>query len=212
MDPSWRLLRLCGCCPALRGAARRGAQVASLDLPVSTASGRSARPRSCAWIPSPHHAGTMPPHPTTPPAAAVWWAELARSPSAGDRDCVALPAVEDDSRGGGAFPATRPWIYLGSPRLPAPEQWPPPPTPEQCSDGACPSCPLLRLRRPVGAGGRDRPVTSASSRSSRPGPYPAEIRAAPLPSPLPPLPPFLLRPASLLVFFIRPLFFACSAV
>ncbi|KAG2588526.1 hypothetical protein PVAP13_5NG341600 [Panicum virgatum] len=34
-----------------------------------------------------------------------------------------------------------------------------------------------------------------------PGPFPAEIRAAPLPSPLLPLPPFLLPPASLFVFF-----------
>ncbi|KAG2572823.1 hypothetical protein PVAP13_7KG203910 [Panicum virgatum] len=34
-----------------------------------------------------------------------------------------------------------------------------------------------------------------------PGPFPAEIRAAPLSSPLPPLPPFLLPPVSLIVFF-----------
>jgi hypothetical protein len=34
------------------------------------------------------------------------------------------------------------------------------------------------------------------------GPFPAEIRAVPLPSPLPPLPPFLLPLASLFVFFL----------
>ena len=75
-----------------------------------------------------------------------------------------------------------------------------PPT-EQCAGSACPPCPLLLSRRPVGAMPQDRPVASTCSRSSMPGPFPAEIRAAPLPSPLPPLPPFLLPSASLFVFF-----------
>jgi len=124
VEPSWRLLRLCVAvvqpCQAPRGAVRKWAALTCPSVwPRDAARARAPAPGfPCLTTPE-----QCPP--TTPPAAAVWWAELAWSPSAGDCGCLALPAVEDGSGGGGAFPATRPWIYLGSPRLPALEQWPP---------------------------------------------------------------------------------------
>ncbi|KAG2651439.1 hypothetical protein PVAP13_1NG285157, partial [Panicum virgatum] len=90
---------------------------------------------------------------------------------------------------GGAFPAARAWIRLGFPRLGTPKQYPPS---EQCTARRLSA--LSSAALPT----RDRPVASACSRCSMPGPFPAEIRATPL---LSPFPPFLLPPTSLFMFF-----------
>ncbi|KAG2611208.1 vegetative cell wall protein gp1-like [Panicum virgatum] len=100
--------------------------------------------------------------------------------------------------GGGAFPAARAWIRLGFPRLDTSEQWPPAGTVRRrrlsaLSSAALPTSRRRRCPRPP------RRVGVLPELDARP--FHAEIRAAPLSSPLPPLPPFLLPPASLFVFF-----------